>query len=132
MIDYKETIEKLINQSQQLTRGSMEQVRLLEKAMQLADSHQDTALQVSTRETYIEAATYASLPEKSMVAFAFILAHYDAYPDEFGFFKRYEILWKYKWVVGKLHQFVTIDKQRIEGAIADMEARYAKAGFNLV
>lgn len=131
MIDYKETVEKLVSQSEQVNRGSLEQVRLLEKAIQIADSHQDTALQVSCRETYIEATTYASLPEKAMVAFAFVLAHYDAAPDEFSFFKQYEILWKYKWVVNKLHQFVAMDKQRIAGALADMEARYTKEGFSL-
>lgn len=131
MSEYKETIQQLVGQSEQVVRGSAEQVRLLEKAMQIADSHQDKALQVSCRETYIEATTYASLPEKAMVAFAFILAHYDAYPDEFGFFKKYEILWKYKWVVVKLSQFSNMDKQRIEGALADMEARYTKAGFSM-
>jgi len=130
MVEYKETVKKLVSQSEQVARGSAEQVRLLEKAIQIADSHQDKALQVSCRETYVEAATYGGLPEKAMVAFAFILAHYDTYPDEFNFFKKYEILWKYKWVVNKLSQFVSMDKQRIAGALADMEARYEKAGFS--
>ena len=130
MTDYKATIQQLMQQADQLADGNLEQVRLLEKAIQLADSHQDQALQVSAREEYVNATIMAQLPEKAMVAYAFILAYYDKNPDKFGFFTRYKVLWMYKWVIYKLIDFPTISKERIAAALDDLTQRYKAGGVN--
>src|SRR4028119_2137094 len=105
-----------------------QQIALTEEAVRLADIHGDLDLQIEAKMALVEAATFGGAPEKALVAFSWCLGQYDKNPD---LISEYDLLWKYKWIVGHADAFPQISKIQIDGLLSDMTARYQRAGVSL-
>jgi hypothetical protein len=120
--DYKVEVQKLTQRAGGLQDGPAK-VALLEEAVRLADTHNDTELGFKTREGLIKAGTFSGYPEKSLVAFSWCLAQSDREPEKFP---ERELLWEYKWVMSAAARFPQVSRQQIDEMIEDMTRRYQR------
>ena len=97
----------------------------LEEAARLADAHGDVPLAYEVRDALIDAATFGGFPDRALVAFAWCRGQQQRDPERFSVDM---LLWKQKWVVGRLDEFPHISRKQIEGALDDVEQCFAKAG----
>jgi hypothetical protein len=123
----RERVAELLRGASELRHGP-EQVALVERAVSIADAHQDLELGFAARRRLVQSATFSGMPDKSMVAFAWCLAQSDRDPRRFP---EHRVLWQYKWVVMSLYGFPEIPRARIEEAIEDIDVRYRRAGLSL-
>jgi hypothetical protein len=123
-------VYELIEASYELPRGSREKIELLERAVTLADSHNDVQLGYDARNELLDECAFGGYPEKALVAFAWLLAHYDERGVELGI-DNYDILWRYKWILGYLWGFPRISHEQITRTFADFESRLLAAGYGL-
>lgn len=119
---------RLLDHAHALPDANDEKVELAERVVAIADAHNDVDLAFEARDLLVEAATFSGFPEKTLVAFTWLLAQCDADPDRFD---DSDLLWKYKWVVGRLTDFPQISLARIDVAVEDMTARYKKHGCSM-
>ena len=103
-----------------------EAVAKAEQAVRLADAGGNSWLASRARIQLVEKATFAGFPEKSITAFAWLLAYADKHSDrvELG-----ELMWQYKWVLGRLSEFTTISLERINATLTDYRRRLEAAGM---
>ena len=127
MTDYRAQIDELQMEANCLPDGPTA-LALLEEAVRIADSHNDTELGYELRQDLIRTATFSGRHDVSMVAFAWCVAQYDRNPENYD---EHDLLWKYKWIVGNSSEVHTISRQQIEGLLADMERRYQAGGHSL-
>jgi hypothetical protein len=127
MTDPRDRAEELQDMASDLPHGPA-QLALLEEAVQLADSVQDIDLAFHMRDDLMAAALFSGRPDIMLVAFSWCLAQYDRDPKRFN---PYNLLWKYKWVMGNSWKFPEISRSRLEALLADMDRRYRKAGSTL-
>lgn len=120
-MDYKSVIEDLLEQADWAKQYSLEQAQILEKAVQLAESHQDFELTARSKSEYIGCLTFLGFQEKAFGHFAWLLAHLE-HPnmpiDEST------ILWKYKWMVGCMTDYLNLSSTQIIATLEDMEKRF--------
>lgn len=130
MENYKQTYKKLLASAENLPYSD-ERVSIVEKAMALADFHQDEDLQFKARLQYIrEVQEAGGYPEKYMAVFPWLLAYIDKNDD---IWQSYHVLWYYKWVTGCMTSFPSISKTQIVNALEDLKNRYRKVtGSDLV
>jgi hypothetical protein len=126
-VDYQTQVEELLDQTYGLPNGPSK-LALLEEAVHLADVHQDAALGDAVREKLVETATFSGYPEKALVAFSWRLAQSDRAPE---IFPERDLLWEYKWVVGRLTHFPQITRKQIEEALDDLTRRSQRCGCGL-
>jgi hypothetical protein len=100
-------------------------VALLEEAVRLADAHQQLDEAFWLRKRLVNAANFAGYPEKALTAFTWRLAQSDRNPERFP---ESSLLWEYKWVLDSLADFPQIGWDAIDGAFADLQRRYERAG----
>lgn len=103
-------------------------VSLLEEAVRLADLHNDAEAGFELRQELMEAATFSGRIDVLLVAFAWCLAQFDRDPEKHD---EWDLLWKYKWVVGQAPDFPQISRQQIDQMLADMQRRYTAGGHSL-
>ncbi len=127
MDDDRAQIQRLRAEADALPHGPT-QVALLEEAVRLADELQDVDLAYEMRDHLMRSAAFSGRPDDLLVAFSWCLAQYDCAPHRFN---SYNLLWKYKWVIGGATHFPEIDRPRLEALLADMERRYREAGSTL-
>lgn len=130
MSDYKQTYRNLIDSAESLPYGD-ERVAVMEKAIALADLHQDEDLQFKSRLQYVrEVQEAGGFPEKYMAVFPWLLAYID---KNNAFWESYQVLWYYKWVTGTMTSFPSISKKQIVDALEDLKRRYRQVtGSDLV
>jgi hypothetical protein len=122
-----EKVKELTAMSLDLPEGD-EKIMTLEEAVRLADTGGDVELQYRARESFIEAAYFAGIPEKALVAYAWCLAQFDREP---GRFWEWRLLWRYKWMVNVICDFPQISREQIYEMLDDMERRFRRAGHGL-
>ncbi|SEU14571.1 hypothetical protein [Stigmatella erecta] len=121
--DWRTQVEELQARAARQRPGEAK-VMALEEAARMAEVHGDLALAFEVRDALIDAATFGGYPDKALVAFAWCRAQQKKHPDRFddGL-----LLWKQKWVVGRLDEFPHISRPKIQEALADIEDTYARA-----
>ncbi len=122
--DWREQAEALFEEADGLAEGESK-VRLLEEAVRLADAHKDVGLAYRLRDTLIDAATFGGFPDKALVAFAWCRGQQKKDPKRFD---PEEMLWKQKWVVGRIKEFPHITRKQIADALDDVEQCYKASG----
>ncbi len=127
MADLLEQIEDLLDESGELEHGPV-QLALLERAVELADAHNDLDMSFEARSRLVESASFSGRPDVAMVAFSRLIAAYDAHP---GRFDNFQFLWQYKWVLGFAPEFPTIGRDQLDELYADMKRRYKAEGSTL-
>ena len=124
----QEQVWELILQAYRMGDGDTK-IALLEEAARLADICGEFKLAFDARENLIQAATFGGAPEKALVAFSWMLAHYDRGGQ--GEVVELTVLWEYKWILDSIANFPQIGKAQILGMLDDMAARYRRAGYSL-
>jgi hypothetical protein len=97
------------------------QVAKIEEAVRLADSIHDDALRFGARIELVTSATFAGMPERSLVAFAWLLAKADAEPERFDV---EQLLFPYRWIVEDIPYLLSVSTERVDALIDDMAVRY--------
>lgn len=127
MPELSEQIEELLEEAEGLEHGPV-QLALVERAVEIADVHNELDVSFHARMTLVEAAIFGDRPDIALVAFSWLLSKFDAEPDRFDSF---ELLWSYKWILGHVAHFPTIPKDRINDLFDDMKLRYSAEGSTL-
>jgi tetratricopeptide (TPR) repeat protein len=120
--DWREQVEELMDRAARLRHGEAK-VMTLEEAARLADTHGDLELAFTVRDELIDAATFGGFPDKALVAFAWCRAQAKKNPERF---EPEMLLWKQKWVVGRLDDFPHVSRKQIQDALNDIEQEYAR------
>lgn len=120
--DWRAQVTELCERAEALPPGDAK-VRALEEAVRLADTHGDVGLGYDLRDTLIDAATFGGSPDKALVAFAWCRGQQKKDPQRFD---PEPMLWKQKWVVGRLDEFPHISRKQIADALDDVEQSFAK------
>ncbi|MBN1205724.1 MAG: hypothetical protein JXB05_12475 [Myxococcaceae bacterium] len=120
--DWHEQVDALLARASRLQHGEA-RVMALEEAARLADTHGDLDLAFEVRDGLIDAATFGGFPDKALVAFAWCRAQAKKHPTRF---EADLLLWKQKWVVGRLDDFPHITRKQIQDALDDIEQTYAR------
>jgi tetratricopeptide (TPR) repeat protein len=120
--DWREQVEELLGRAARLRHGEAK-VMALEEAARLADTHGDLDLAFQVRDDLIDAATFGGFPDKALVAFAWCRGQAKKHPERF---ESELLLWKQKWVVGRLDDFPHISRKQIQEALDDIEQTYAR------
>lgn len=105
-----------------------ERVAVAEEAVRAADAGSDLKLRYFARQELLEAAFWGGSPEKSLVAFSWLLAQHDRHPE---LFDESWLLWTYKWIVNTICDFPQVSKEKIYEMLDDMARRYVAAGRGL-
>lgn len=105
-----------------------EKIAAMEEAVRLADRTGDLWVQYFARDRYVDVTFWGGSPEKTLVAFSWMLAQFDRNP---GRFDEHSLLWTYKWIVSTISHFPQISKAQIYEMLEDMSRRYASAGRGL-
>lgn len=122
--DWREQVRTLMARAERLEPGEAK-VMALEEAARLADAHGEVPLAYEVRDALIDAATFGGFPDRALVAFAWCRGQQKKDPERFS---PDQLLWKQKWVVGRLDEFPHIGLKQIQGALDDVEQCFAKAG----
>jgi hypothetical protein len=117
----------LIEESFRLEDGD-EQISVSEIAVREADLSGDLETQYHAREAFVRACVFGGETDRALVAFAWLLAQFDQNP---GRFSEWNLLWKYKWIVGLICEFPQISRAKIFEMLDDLSARSQKAGYGL-
>jgi tetratricopeptide (TPR) repeat protein len=120
--DWREQVDELLERADRLRHGEAK-VMALEEAARMADAHGDLDLAFEVRDDLIDAATFGGFPDKALVAFAWCRAQAKKNPERF---ESDMLLWKQKWVVGRLDDFPHISRKQIQDALDDIEQAYAR------
>jgi hypothetical protein len=118
---------ELIEKSFQLDDGD-EQISVAENAVREADLSGHLVTQYRAREQFVRACVFGGETDRALVAFAWLLATFDQNP---GRFSEWNILWKYKWIVGLICEFPQISRAKIFEMLDDLAARSERAGYGL-
>lgn len=121
--DWSAQVEALRERASESEAGEAK-VKLLEEAVRLADAHGAVDLAYEVRNELIDAATFGGFPDKALVAFAWCRGQQKKHPERFNV---EELLWKQKWVVGRLNEFPHISRKQIRDALDDIEQCFQKA-----
>jgi hypothetical protein len=124
----REQVWELILRAYRMGEGDAK-IALLEEAARIADICGEFKLSFDARDNLIHAATFGGAPEKALVAFSWMLAHYDR--GERDEIVELTVLWQYKWILDSIANFPQISKAQILGMLDDMAARYTRAGYSL-
>ncbi|KFE67589.1 hypothetical protein DB31_8072 [Hyalangium minutum] len=120
--DWQEQVQELLARAGRMKHGEAK-VMALEEAVRLADTHADVELAFEVRDELIDAATFGGFPDKALVAFAWCRGQAKKNPERF---ESDMLLWKQKWVVGRLDDFPHISRKQIQDALLDIEQTYAR------
>jgi tetratricopeptide (TPR) repeat protein len=122
--DYRVQVQALLDRAARLEPGEAK-VMALEEAARLADAHGEVAVAYDVRDALIDAATFGGFPDRALVAFAWCRGQQQKDPRRFPV---EPLLWKQKWVVGRLDEFPHITRRQIEAALDDVEQCFERAG----
>jgi hypothetical protein len=126
-MDYLDQIDELLGRANSMRHGPT-QVAMIEEAVNLAEQHNDVAVGFDARLEYVSATLFAGLPDRMVVAFAWMFVQFDR---DLAAYNAHRLLWQYKWVVNALPDFPQITRAQIEEMFADMERRYRAHGASM-
>lgn len=118
---------KLIDEAFELDDGD-EQISVAENAVREADLSGHLETQYRAREQFLRACVFGGETDRALVEFAWLLAKFDQNP---GRFSEWNILWKYKWIVGLICEFPQISRAKIFEMLDDLAERSRRAGYGL-
>ncbi len=121
--DWSAQVEALRERAAELEAGDAK-VKLLEEAVRLTDAHGAVDVAYEVRNELIDAATFGGFPDKALVAFAWCRGQQKKNPERYN---AEELLWKQKWVVGRLNEFPHISRKQIQDALHDIEQCFQRA-----
>src|SRR5713226_3600697 len=127
MAHYLSEIDELIAQADRLPDGAAK-VAVIERAVQLADLHNDVPAGFRVRVRLLGVALSGGLSDVLLVAFSWCQSQQERDP---GQFPENDILWQFRWVISELVEFSTVAKSQVEELFADMERRYRRAGSSM-
>ncbi|MCL2652417.1 MAG: hypothetical protein FWD63_01335 [Propionibacteriaceae bacterium] len=81
--------------------------------------------------TLVEAYYFSDEEEKAFVPFTQEVAWYDAHPEWFDEMDKSNLFWSFKWMVSGLRYYPNVPLAQLEATLADMENRYAVAGYGM-
>jgi len=81
--------------------------------------------------TLVEAYYFSDEEEKAFVPFTQEVAWYDAHPEWFDEMDKTNLFWSFKWMVSGLRYYPNVSLTQLEATLADMENRYAVAGYGM-
>jgi len=81
--------------------------------------------------TLVEAYYFSDEEEKAFVPFTQEVAWYDAHPEWFDEMDTTNLFWSFKWMVSGLRYYPNVPLTQLEATLADMENRYAVAGYGM-
>ncbi len=122
--DYRVQVQALLDRAASLEFGEAK-VMMLEEAVRLADAHGDVGVAYEVRDALIDAATFGGFPDRALVAFAWCRGQQQKDPRRFP---AEPLMWKQKWVVGRMHDFPHITRKQIEAALDDVEQCFERVG----
>lgn len=123
-----------LDRFEQLRRDARElgntpaKVALLEEAVRLVDSLGNIEEAFRTRLDLVSAAIFSNMTDRAMVAFSWCLAQADREPEKYA---TYNLIWKYKWMLGAATEFPGISLPRIREMQRDFETRLKQNGNGL-
>ncbi|AGC42758.1 hypothetical protein MYSTI_01410 [Myxococcus stipitatus DSM 14675] len=120
--DWREEAQALRDRAHR-QKASESKVRLLEEAVRMADAHGDVNMGYELRDDLIDAATFGGYPDKALVAFAWCRGQQKKDPERFD---PEGLLWKQKWVVGRIKEFPHISRKQIADALEDIEQCFSR------
>ena len=103
-------------------------IAICEEAVRQADLSGNLKIQYFAREHFVRACTFGGEPDRALVSFSWLVAHADKDRETFS---EWNVLWKYKWIVGLIPNFPQIPKTRIYEMLDDFEKRVVRAGYGL-
>jgi hypothetical protein len=127
MTENLKRVVELLEESFRLDDGE-ELIALCDNAVREADLSRELDAQYYARERFVHACVFGGEADRALIAFAWLLAQFDQNP---GRFDEWNILWKYKWMVGSICEFPQIPRARIFEMLDDLSARSQKAGYGL-
>jgi hypothetical protein len=125
MSDYIGTIESLLMENRR--RYSPTAIFALEEAVRIADLHQDLYWGMCAREALVDGGIHGGFPEKSLVAFSWMLAQMDKNPE---LKERFDLSWQFKWIAEQLPDFSHVSRQQVVDLLDDMSRRYQEDGLS--
>ena len=115
--------------SESLDRDDGEgRIAICEEAVRQADLSGDLKTQYFAREHFVRACAFGGAPDRALVSFSWLVAQSDKDRESFS---DWNLLWKYKWIVGLIPNFPQIPKTRIYEMLDDFETRTVRAGYGL-
>lgn len=127
MTGHVEQVYQLMNEATALPDGPAK-LALVQRAADIADSHQEVGLAFQVRKTLLGVCLGADACDLMLVTFTWCLAQHDRDPYRFP---AIELLWEFRWVVSSLCTFPEVTKAKIEEMKAEMASRYQKFGASL-
>lgn len=127
MSDAAQEVRHLLREAKMLDHGDT-RIMLTEEAVRLAELQCTLDVQFDAQNDLIDAATHGGAPDKALVAFSWSLAQIDKNP---GRFPEWQILWRYKWIAGRISGFSQISRSQIAEILDDMERRFQQSGYSL-
>jgi len=100
-------------------------VALIEQGIGLADTLNDLEHGYNFRLELVNCTNFTGDNDKALVAFAWLLAISDRYPEKFP---EAHILWSYKWMITNVLDFPSISRAQIEETMADLALRFERQG----
>ncbi|MEI7024431.1 hypothetical protein [Paenibacillus sp. y28] len=119
-------LERLMMEASKLPDGEA-RLGVLEEAARLADITNHAELGYEACSEMVELACKQGFPMKAITAFSRLLGQYDKQPE---LYDSDELLWRYKWIVGKLLCFPEISREQVEGLLEDLHRRCVKQGYS--
>ena len=127
MRQYTEQVRSLVVQASRMPLSTAG-LAMLEEAVRLADTHQDIALGIETRQPLMAVARNLLRGDVLTTAFVWCLAQHDREPRRFA---GRNLFTEYRWVIGQLSNLADVARATLEEMLADMGRRLERAGFSL-
>lgn len=124
--DYEEQFGELVDRYDE-AHDVQTQVAVLEEIINLTDQHDDVRRGYTARMELVTCGTFGDQKDKALVAFSWCLAQADKHPGQFDL---HSLMWKYKWILGGLHSFRRISKEKIFEMQNDLAERLSLYGYN--
>lgn len=105
-----------------------ERIAVCEEAVRQADLSGNLKIQYFAREHFVRACAFGGAPDRALINFSWLVAQWDKDRESFS---EWDLLWKYKWIVGLIPNFPQIPKARIYEMLDDFETRAVRAGYGL-
>lgn len=124
---YTLKIQKILNEINRLNIPA-EKVKLLKKAIAIADENEDIEWGYDLRLILIDTERDLAFSNESIPAFAWLLQAYEQHPDVFD---ENDFLWQYKWMMSELYDNPKVSREQIENALEDFKMRLQRNGYGI-
>lgn len=121
-------LDTLWDEAEELPEGPAK-LTLQEEVIRRADAANDVDAAFRFRVDLMGTALNVGRGDVMGVAFSWCVAKYDEDPDRFG--SDFDLLWRYRWVISELCEYHYIPLAHLDALVADMRARYERAGVSL-